>query len=242
MEENEVMTLNEVAVYLRVAEKTIHRMISRKEIPCVKVAGQWRFLKHVIVEYLVTGTRKKMGDGITKLIEDDNFPIPLSRILKQDLILTGLKAENREEVLTELAKHLANEGIPGKWQDLYSLLLQREEMMTTAVGHGVAFPHPRNPEKNKASRPIILIGISRKGIDFSSLDGEPTKLFCLVYTNNEIVHLKLLSKLSRLLQKHHFVKELLKCKAEQEIINIFIREESMEAGYGAKKEFRYKVY
>lgn len=232
MEENEVMTLSEVAVYLRVAEKTIHRMIARKEIPCVKVAGQWRFLKHVIAEYLLTGTRKKRGDSITRLIEEDDFPIPLSRILKQDLILTSLKAENRKDVLIELAKHLADEALSVDWKDLYNLLLQREEMMSTAVGGAVAFPHPRNPEKNFAGRPIILIGLSEKGIDFSSLDGEPTKLFCLVYTNNEIVHLKLLSRLSMLFKSPHFVQKLLESKSETEIINIFIQEEAREAGNG----------
>lgn len=229
MVENEVMTLSEVAAYLRVAEKTIHRMLSRGEIPSVKVAGQWRFLKPVIAEWLVSGMQKMVGDGITKLIEADDFPIPLSRILKQELILTSLRGRNRQEVLTELAKHLETEGVPGNWQDIYGLLLQREEMMTTAVGHGVAFPHPRNPKGNRTCRPIVLIGISRKGVDFSSMDGEPTRLFCLVYTDSEVVHLKLLAKLNKLLREPAFAEELIKCSTAKEVINKFMKEEAKEA-------------
>lgn len=228
MVEKEVMTLSEVAAYLRVAEKTIHRMLSRGEIPSVKVAGQWRFLKPVIGEWLVSGMQKKVGDGITKLIEADDFPIPLSRILNQELILTNLRGRNRQEVLTELAKHLEAEGVPGNWQDIYGLLLQREEMMTTAVGPGIAFPHPRNPKDNKACRPIILIGISRKGVDFFSMDGEPTRLFCLVYTDSEVVHLKLLSKLNKLLREPVFAEELIKCSSANDIISKFIKSEAKE--------------
>lgn len=222
------MTLVEVATYLRVAEKTIHRMLSRGEIPSVKVAGQWRFLKPVIVEWLVSGMQKKVGDGIAKLIEDDDFPIPVSRILKQELILTSLKGRNRHDVLVELAKHLDAEGVPENWQDIYKFLLQREEMMTTAVGHGVAFPHPRNPGKNKACRPIVLIGISRNGVDFSSMDGGPTRLFCLVYTNSEVIHLKLLAKLNKLLRIPDFSEELIKCSSSEEVISKFMLAEAKE--------------
>ena len=228
MVENEVMTLSEVAVYLRVAEKTIHRMLSRGEIPSVKVAGQWRFLKPVIAEWLVSGMQKKVGDGITKLIEADDFPIPLSRILRQELILMSLNGKNRKEVLIEMAKHLEADGVPGNWQDMYELLLQREEMMTTAVGHGIAFPHPRNPGKNKACRPIVLIGISREGVDFSSMDGEPTRLFCLVYTDSEVVHLKLLAKLNKLLREPSFSEELIDCSSSEEIISKFMIAEAKE--------------
>ncbi|MDA3938573.1 MAG: PTS sugar transporter subunit IIA [Spirochaetia bacterium] len=227
MQEDEVLTLSEVAAYLRVAEKTVHRMLSRGEIPSVKVAGQWRFLRSVISEWLVSGMQKKVSDGIAKLIEADDFPVPLSRILKQELILTSLKGKNKEAVLRELAEHLVSEGVPGEWQDLYRLLLNREKMLSTAVGSGVAFPHPRNPGQNKSSRPIILLGIARDGIDFSSTDGELTKLFCLVYTDSDVVHLKLLSRLSRIFKNSDFVNELVECNSEQEVINKFLE---LEAG------------
>ena len=226
MQENEVMTLSEVASYLRVAEKTIHRMLSRREIPSVKVAGQWRFLKPVIVEWLVSGMQKKIDDSIVKLIEADDFPIPLSRILKQELILTSLRGKNKNEILTELAMHLESEGVPGKWQSIFDLLMQREMMMTTAIGPGIAFPHPRNPSVNKACRPIILIGISREGVDFYSLDGAPTRLFCLVYTDSEVVHLKLLAKLNIILKNPDFVEELIECNSADEIISKFMQIES----------------
>lgn len=228
MVDNDIMTLSEVAGYLKVGEKTIHRMLSRSEIPSVKVAGQWRFLKPVIVEWLVSGMQKKVGNGIARLMEEDDFPIPFSRILKQELILTSLKGKNRQDILVELAKHLESDGVSENWQDIYELLLQREDMMTTAVGNGIAFPHPRNPEKNKACRPIVLIGISREGVDFFSMDGEPTRLFCLVYTDSEVIHLKLLARLNRMLRDIDFVEELIKCSSSEEVISKFIIAEAKE--------------
>ena len=79
-------------------------------------------------------------------------------------------------------------------------LLEREEMVSTAVGHGIALPHAREPEELGNVRPAIVLGISKKGIDFDSLDGDPTYVFALCVSPSEIVHLRLMAKVSFLLR------------------------------------------
>ena len=68
--DNEIMTLSEVASYLKIAEKTVSRMITRGEIPCTKVASQWRFMKSMIDDWLISRMNVVPQNDLAKILEN----------------------------------------------------------------------------------------------------------------------------------------------------------------------------
>ncbi|MDC7125049.1 MAG: PTS sugar transporter subunit IIA, partial [Spirochaetales bacterium] len=136
-----LMTLSEVAKYLKVAEKTVLRMIQKDEIPCVKIASQWRFDQGLIDKWIIGKMNHPTTDEITQLMQKDADSVPLSRLTSEEFIIPDLKPGTKEEVLYQLSKPLADAGIVDDIEHFVQKLLSREHMISTALGNGVAMPH-----------------------------------------------------------------------------------------------------
>ncbi len=87
-------------------------------------------------------------------------------------------------------------------------VIERERLCSTAIMDGVAIPHPRSSMEEYVTEPLLVIGISKKGIHFESDDGKPTNLFFLICANSIDIHLKVMARLSRLLRSPKFRYEL----------------------------------
>ena len=146
-------------------------------------------------------------------------------VLQREAILSDLKAQNKKGILEELVTPVAR--IAGVNQDdLVKVLLERERLGSTGIGGGIGIPHG----KMKALEALILgFGLSRKGVDFESLDGHPTHIFFLLVTpeNSTGLHLKLLARISRILKNDPFKARLLNAADGAEIFDI-IKEEDEE--------------
>jgi nitrogen PTS system EIIA component len=146
-------------------------------------------------------------------------------VLRREAILSDLKAQNKKGVLEELVApgaHLA--GVSQEALD--KVLLERERLGSTGIGGGIGIPHG----KMKQLEALVLgFGLSRKGVDFESLDGNPTHIFFLLVTpeNSTGLHLKLLARISRILKNDPFKDRLLKAADSAEIFAI-IKEEDEE--------------
>jgi PTS system nitrogen regulatory IIA component len=125
----------------------------------------------------------------------------LSDILHPDLICTNLKSSAKKEVLSELGRLLAGPGGAPDAAAITTALLDRERLATTGVGEGVAIPHAKleNLEGNR-----IAVGISRAGIPFDAVDGEPVHIFFALIAPLASAgdHLRILAQISRLLKEH----------------------------------------
>ena len=142
----EVMTLAEVAVYLRLAEKTVLRMVHKGQIPCAKVASQWRFLRSMIDDWLIAKMQVLPRNDLARVIESSPDAVPLSRLLKEQYILLNLRPGSKEDVLRQLVEPLVRTRFVEQGQIFLEKLLDREGIVSTAVGRGVAIPHLRNPQ------------------------------------------------------------------------------------------------
>lgn len=144
----------------------------------------------------------------------------MADMLEKDLMLLELKAGNKEEVVGELVDALVKKGIVSSREGFVNTVMEREKISSTGIGMGIAIPHGRS---NAVSKPSIVFGRSRKGIDYQSLDGEPAYIFFLIAvpedSNNE--HLKVLSQLSRKLMHEDVRKKLIASKNEAEVIGAF---------------------
>lgn len=222
-----IMTLAEVSSYLKLSEKTLLKMVKNQEIPCAKVANQWRFLKAMIDDWLISRMNVIPQNDLSRMIALEYERVPVSRLMDEKLIVHDLPAGTKETVLLRLVGLAADAGLVSDGPELLERLLEREIMASTAVGGGIALPHPRKPSKLVVSGPKIVAGVSEPGIDFDALDNRPTHLIFLLLTDSEIVHLRVMAKLSSLLRDRKVVNDLIKTKSAAEFMSIIIRTETI---------------
>jgi PTS system nitrogen regulatory IIA component len=116
------------------------------------------------------------------------------------MVIPELDSITRDGVLKEMSVFLRKRNKIAKDKDLYEKLFQREELGSTAIGDGVAIPHCKMKGVNK---PVVMLAISKKGVDFFSLDGKPSYIFFLVVSSpdNPSVNLQILAAIAHLVRK-----------------------------------------
>ncbi|MBW1866005.1 MAG: PTS sugar transporter subunit IIA, partial [Deltaproteobacteria bacterium] len=107
---------------------------------------------------------------------------------------------------------------------LVKVLIERERLGSTGIGGGVGIPHGKLDDLKSIT---LGVGISRRGVDFESMDGNPTHIFFLLLTpeNSTGLHLKLLARVSRLLKKGPFKERLLQALDRDEIYRAISEED-----------------
>ena len=224
--DNEIMTLSEVAAYLKIAEKTVSRMITRGEIPCTKVASQWRFMKSMIDDWLISRMNVVPQNDLAKILENPEGLIPFTRLTSEDLIIDNVKAGTKKDILAQLIGPLVQQEVIEDAEDFLRKLLTREKMVTTGIGRGVAIPHLRHPKENPGGGPRMVVGICKAGTDYESMDGKLTHLFFLLVSDSEVVHLRVMAKLNQILGEGDFVTRLLNAR-KSEVLPILIEGEKI---------------
>lgn len=150
--------------------------------------------------------------------------VNLLDFLLEDSILIEMRSQNKKEALEELVALLTDAHKIKKPESILNALLEREELGSTGIGQGIAIPHGKSESVGQV---VAALGISKKGIDFDALDGEPVYLFFMLVapSNSSGVHLKVLAKISRLLKDKFFRQALREAKSPAEIIKL-IKEEN----------------
>lgn len=221
MEENNLLTTQELSKYLKLNEKTILKMAQFGELPGVKIGSQWRFYLSTVDEYLQDKIVKSSKYNFGRMVKATDI-LPLSRFIDDACINLNLSAENKEEVLYELAETAQVAGIAVSKEIVYAHLKKREDMLSTALGKGVAIPHPRNPSDEVFKKPGVIIGRSIKGVDFSSPDAGKIHLFFMTCAPDVVLHLNLLSKIAALLEKKNIYQKIMNAQSKSEVIKIFL--------------------
>jgi PTS system nitrogen regulatory IIA component len=147
----------------------------------------------------------------------------LIEILSESLVVPSLQGRNKDEVLRELAEEMARVHPEIAPRQLHEVLWERERLGSTAIGDGIAIPHGKLPGLRSV---MAAFGRHLAGVDFQSLDGNPTKLFFLLVAPEDSVgqHLKALARVSRLLKDPGFRNRLLQASDQAELYR-YIREE-----------------
>lgn len=225
MDNTDILTLQEVADYLKIVPKTVTRMIGRNEIPCMKIAGQWRFKRSVIDIWLNSKMNFSDEHHFAQLMDVPGTVLQLSRLIGNPYVLMDMKSKTIEETLWELTAPLQEQGLLSDRKGLVRQLLAREEMVTTAFGPGTAFPHLRDVKQVPSGFPPIIMGISQNGISFGNLEGEPTHIFFLLLALNETTHLRILSRLARFSQKEGMKNALLAATTSDEVSRLLLEDD-----------------
>lgn len=146
--------------------------------------------------------------------------------ISKNAATVNINASNKDGVIKELVDLLmAAEGIDKKNRNkLIELLKAREALGSTAIGQGVGIPHAKS---DCVSRLTAAFGISKKGVDFDSLDGEPVYIFFLLLAPQDSAgpHLKALARISRLLKDKYFRESLRSAADEKTVLKIIQQED-----------------
>jgi fructose-specific phosphotransferase system IIA component len=148
----------------------------------------------------------------------------VSELLKPEFIVSDLQSETKEEIINELIDLFKDDPRVEDIEKVRTAVLEREKVMSTGVGKGFAIPHGKT---NAVKEIVGAFGRIKDGIDYESLDGNPVNLvFLLVGKDNLIsTHIKLLSRISRLMNKDDFRHRLMEANSAEEIVKLFSDEE-----------------
>ncbi len=141
-------------------------------------------------------------------------------LIEEDIIKIPLAAKTKPDVIKELVDVLKKAGKIEDAESVFRAVMLRENMGSTGLEKGIAVPHAKT---HKVNNLVLAIGVSPEGIDFDSLDGEPSKLFFLLIATPQQAgpHIEALSEIARLTRSSNFCKLLLNAKTPKEIVDIF---------------------
>lgn len=148
----------------------------------------------------------------------------ISDILSTELIGVGLEVKDKDDSIRKLIEIAARSGKILDVNKVTDTIFEREKLVSTGVGKGFAIPHGKT---DAISDVLASFAILKEPIDFDSIDGEPVTFIFLLVGKETLLntHIKLLSRISRLMNKDEFRSKLLKALSSEEVLKIFKDEE-----------------
>ena len=188
---------------------------------------------HRLVNYNLQLLKEIISEQLTSLSESPFLKIKrpngdplmtLLEILSPEAIVVNLQGETKEEIIAELSKLVAKNCQIANSDDIFQAVIEREKIMSTGIGDGIAIPHGKSDSVDKL---VAALGTKRRGVDFEALDGEPAYVFFLLVspTNISGPHIKALARISRYLKNEEFKKRLIAAHTSDDIISIIRTEE-----------------
>ena len=145
----------------------------------------------------------------------------LSDFVVREAIVVDLQATVKEDAIREIVRSLRDAGrlSEADMESVTRAILSREELGSTGIGQGVAVPHTRHPT---VDRLVGTVALSRTGVEFAALDGEPVDILFLLISplNQSGDHLRALENISRHLKNDNFVSFLRQAKSREQIVDL----------------------
>src|SRR5512136_2087773 len=149
----------------------------------------------------------------------------ISDILTEDLVVSHLKGTSKQEIIDAMVDLVAASPKVLDKTKVRAAIFDREKIMSTGVGNGFAIPHGKT---DAVTEIVAAFAVTEKDIDYDSLDEKPVRLVFLLVGRDNLVgpHIKLLSRISRLMNKEEFRRRLLDLKSPDEVLEDFRQEEA----------------
>ncbi len=148
----------------------------------------------------------------------------ISDILNEDLIEVNLPVTDKEDAINKMIDLASKSGKFIDIDEVRKSVFEREKLVSTGVGKGFAIPHSKT---DSVSDVVASFAVLKEPIDFESIDGEPVKfIFLLIGKDSHLnIHIKLLSRISRLMNNDEFRDKLQHADTKEKILNLFKEEE-----------------
>jgi PTS system nitrogen regulatory IIA component len=215
--EDDILTIEEVAKYLRVSERTVYDWAQKGEVPSGKIGTVWRFKKSEIEKWV----NERLSSG-TKAVAPGN-QIQVKNILSPDRIIF-LNHSTKHDALLELAANLSTAPQVKYSDELAVEILKREDLMSTAIGRGIAIPHVR---LSSVTDLVMSVGISKVDIiDFQTIDDTPVRLLFMIAAayNQHAYYLQTLSFFSAKIKNKELRESLINAATPMDAYNLLTAE------------------
>ena len=213
--EDDILTIEEVAKYLRVSDRTVYDWAQKGEIPAGKIGTVWRFKKSEVENWV----NARLSSDSVKQSEQT---IQVRNILSPDRIVF-INQTSKHDALVELADVLATAPQVKDGAELTQEILKREELMSTAIGRGIAIPHVR---LSSVTDLVMAVGVCRKPIeDFQTIDDQPVNLLFMIAAayNQHSYYLKTISHFSAKFKDKDLRDAMLGALNEKEVYDLLMK-------------------
>jgi len=186
------LAVRDVAGLLGVSEKMVYRWVSTSKLPTHRVGDQYRFNREEILEW-ATSQGIPLSPRIVEDPDDDRVPL-LENAIRAGGIHYGVGGRDKASVLKNAIESMP---LPEEVDrgHLLQVLLARESIGSTGIGHGIAIPHVRNPVVFHVTQPIMAISFLEDSIEFHAVDGKPVHTLITMICPTIKAHLSLLNRL-----------------------------------------------
>ncbi len=210
------LKIKDIADLLKVNEKTVHLWIKEKKIPYHNINHQYRFNRAEINEWILSHNNE-FSSSLINLGGTGRYSLAL--LLEKGGIIYDIPGSGVKEVLKNaVTKILAPSNL--STEEILAALLNREDLMSTAIGKGVALPHPRSPIVTNPDNANVTICYLNTPVSFGALDGEPVHTLFILLTASPKMHLEVLSRISYLCRDEKFLKLLKERRDKETILNL----------------------
>ena len=206
------LKLKDVATLLQVSQKTIYRWINEGKIPFYRINHQYRFKTNDLQRWSLGSKYSfQLEDASSDIMEQ---PVSLLSSLQKGGIFYNISGSSVTEILQQSVEMI---NLPPNVDAniLLHKLKDREAMASTAIGDGIAFPHPRTPLVENIADETVSLCFLNKPINFNAIDDKPVGVIFIILSADQTRHLRLLAKLSYFCRQPEFIK-LLKQQALRE--------------------------
>jgi PTS system nitrogen regulatory IIA component len=207
--------IDRLAAYLHMMPDVVLKLAERGKLPGRRVAGEWRFSAPEIHHWLEDRIGLSDEDALVQMEGaldrasniSDIEQVSIASLLKPEAIEIPLDARTRGSVVGRMTELAARTHLLWDPTKMAEAVRAREEMHSTALDNGVALLHPRRPMPAILAEALLALGISPGGIPFGS-GGRLTDIFFLICSTSDYEHLRILARLSRVINDQNFLAEM----------------------------------
>lgn len=232
------LKIKDVAELLHVSESTIRRWITEGKIPTYRINQHYFFSRTEIENWVISHKLDKSTNGISPFMrrkEADSLSIPtrrspttngnkqfsLFRAIHKGDVLHHLKGETKEEIIRTTMRKVAK-SLHVDADVMTDLLLDRENLMPTALNNGIAVPHTRDSLLPRHQDAVIAVFLD-KPLEYGALDGQPVHTLLFLFACEDKRHLHLLAKIAHLSSQPHVREFFQTCPSKENLLS-FIKE------------------
>lgn len=206
--------IHRLADYLHMSPSAVVKLAERGKLPARRVGGEWRFSSAEVHHWLEDRiglsddeALVQMEGALDRAAEQRVDEVRIGDLLQLDAIEVPLDARTRGSVIVKMAELAARTNILWDAAKMAEAVRAREDMHSTALDNGVALLHPRRPMPNILAEAVLALGISPGGIPFGT-GGLLTDIFFLICSTSDHEHLRILARLSRVINDSEFLTAL----------------------------------
>lgn len=228
------LTLRQVARLFSVSENTVTRWVKEENLPAHDVKSQYRFDRAELLEWAATNQRSFSPTVFQEVNGDHVEGLSLADALQRGGVALHVQGDDRYEVFRAA---IADLPVPDSFDrdNLLDLLIAREKSGGTAIGNGIAIPHPRYPVVLPGGESVIRVCYLEQPLDYQAADGKPVDTLFLMICPTVHEHLQLLARLACVLKSDDF-RKLLRSRPDKTRLISAVRAE--EESFAHSKEMQ----